>query len=82
MPGLILAIDQGTTNTKALLVARDGQPVFRASTSLPLCTHHPGFVEQDPMMLWGSVVEVIAKCMALVVGIYEVPPVKRTNRFH
>ena len=27
----ILAIDQGTTNTKAMLVERSGAPVFRAS---------------------------------------------------
>ncbi len=63
MPGLILAIDQGTTNTKALLVGRDGRPVFRAVAPVLLHTPRPGFVEQDPMKLWHSVVDVIAQCV-------------------
>lgn len=53
--GLILAIDQGTTNTKALLVDRSGVPVFRASTSLELITSGDGFVEQNAEELWNSV---------------------------
>lgn len=53
---LILAIDQGTTNTKALLVDRSGAPVFRTSASLRLSTSREGLVEQDPIELWDSVV--------------------------
>ena len=56
--GLILAIDQGTTNTKALLVDRSGSPVFRTSVPLGLSTSRDGFVEQDPLELWNSVVAV------------------------
>jgi len=64
MPDLILAIDQGTTNTKALLVGNDGQPVFRASAPLTLLTPQPGMVEQDPEALWQSVLTVIGECIA------------------
>jgi glycerol kinase len=53
--GLILAIDQGTTNTKALLVDRSGAPVFRTSSSLAIVTTREGHVEQDPDALWDSV---------------------------
>ena len=53
--GLILAIDQGTTNTKALLVGRSGSPVFRTSSSLGLVTTSEGYVEQDPTAIWNSV---------------------------
>jgi glycerol kinase len=60
---LILAIDQGTTNTKALLVDRDGQPVFRASVPVDLLQPRPGFVEQDPIALWLSVRAVIGDCV-------------------
>lgn len=56
--GLILAIDQGTTNTKALLVDQTGGPVFRTSASLSLRTTPDGFVEQDPNELWNSVLTV------------------------
>lgn len=64
MSDLILAIDQGTTNTKALLVGNDGQPVFRASAPLTLLTPQPGMVEQDPEALWQSVLTVVRECIA------------------
>lgn len=54
MAPLILAVDQGTTNTKALLVNCTGAPVFRHSVSMALLTPQPGFVEQDPNALWKS----------------------------
>ena len=62
--GLILAIDQGTTNTKALLVGRDGTPLFRTSTSLPLIVTESGLVEQDALRLWDSVRHSIAECIS------------------
>jgi glycerol kinase len=58
----ILAIDQGTTNTKALLVDRAGHTVFRTSTPLEILQPQPGFVEQDPLELWRSVLQVAAAC--------------------
>jgi glycerol kinase len=60
----ILAIDQGTTNTKALLVGRDGRPVFRASTPVGVNCPRPGWVEQDAVDLWNSVIHVIGECLA------------------
>ena len=58
--GLILAIDQGTTNTKALLVDQSGSPVFRTSSPLTIISTSDGFVEQDPLALWRSVETVCA----------------------
>lgn len=60
--GLILAIDQGTTNTKALLVARSGEPVFRAASPVALIHTETGYVEQDPQQLWDSVQRVGVEC--------------------
>lgn len=57
--GLILAIDQGTTNTKALLVDSAGQPVFRTSFPLRLVALPDGKIEQDPRELFSSVCSVI-----------------------
>lgn len=62
--GWILAIDQGTTNTKALLVGRDGQPVFRTSVPLTIQTPRPGWVEQDAAALWQSVLAAIEACLS------------------
>jgi glycerol kinase len=64
MPGeLIMAIDQGTTNTKALLVSREGRPVFLMSVPVALLQPQSGYVEQDPIALWNSVCTVIEACL-------------------
>ena len=61
--GLLLAIDQGTTNTKAVLVGTDGRPMFVASA--PVSVTHPrsDWVEQDPRALWASVEQAVAECV-------------------
>lgn len=61
---LILAIDQGTTNTKAILVDQGGSVVGRASRSVECRFPHPAWVEQDGTALWMSVAEVIEECIA------------------
>jgi glycerol kinase len=61
MTSLLLAIDQGTTNTKALLVDRAGQTVFPIIEPVTLITNAQGFVEQNPMELWNSVERVATK---------------------
>ena len=60
----ILAIDQGTTNTKALLVDREGAVVHRASAPLRLIHPQCDFVEQDPLLIWQSVLDAAGKCIA------------------
>jgi glycerol kinase len=60
----ILAIDQGTTNTKALLVDRNGQTVFGNSAPVKLIQPQSGWVEQDPIELWESVIAVARECKA------------------
>ncbi len=64
--GLVLAIDQGTTNTKALAVAADGRIV--ASASRPMVVHYPqpGWAEQSADDIWQSVQGVAIEVMAAV----------------
>ena len=59
----ILAIDQGTTNTKVLLVDGDGSIVARASRPLSISYPQPAWVEQDAAALWHSVREAIDECL-------------------
>ena len=61
---LVLAIDQGTTNTKAVLVDQMGQILARASS--PLTTSYPqnGWAEQSALAIWASVQAVIADIVA------------------
>src|SRR6202044_2123766 len=60
--GWILAIDQGTTNTKGVLVDRTGEIVYRASAPAEILQPQAGWVEQNPIALWRSVVKVITEC--------------------
>jgi glycerol kinase len=59
----ILAIDQGTTNSKAVLVSLEGEVVARGSAAVGISYPKPGWVEQDPARLWASVCEAIAVCL-------------------
>lgn len=61
---LILAVDQGTTNTKALLLDATGTVVARASRPLTQSYPHPAWVEQDAVAIWQSVHEVIDDCLS------------------
>ncbi|MGB9606866.1 MAG: FGGY family carbohydrate kinase, partial [Bryobacteraceae bacterium] len=61
---LVLAIDQGTTNTKALLLDAAGKVVARASRPLSISFPRPGWVEQDAEALWRSVLEAAGECLA------------------
>jgi glycerol kinase len=64
--GYIMAIDQGTTNTKALLVGRDGQPAFRSSAAVTISCPREDWVEQDALALWNSVRSVIKDCVVWI----------------
>ena len=59
----VLAIDQGTTNTKALIVSREGQVVASASRPVAIRYPRPAWVEQDPEALWQSVQAAIDDCI-------------------
>ncbi|MGP3961237.1 FGGY-family carbohydrate kinase [Nonomuraea sp. 3N208] len=60
---LILAIDQGTSSTKALLVDRAGRVVSRAVAPVTEAQPRPGWVEQSPDELWQSVRLAVAECV-------------------
>src|SRR5581483_7641611 len=60
----VLAIDQGTTNTKVLLFDQQGHVAARASQPVAIAFPQPGWVEQDPAAMWRSVQEAIAECAA------------------
>jgi glycerol kinase len=67
--GTILAIDQGTTNTKALLVNASGEVVAQATRPVAQSYPQPAWVEQDADAIWQSVREVIDECLAAVDGL-------------
>jgi glycerol kinase len=60
----ILAVDQGTTNTKALLLDAAGAIVSSAAVPVDIAFPAPGWVEQDGAHLWRTVEAAIAACLA------------------
>lgn len=56
----VLAIDQGTTNTKALLIDDTGRVLAQASSSVATAYPNPGWAEQSASDIWASVRSVIA----------------------
>lgn len=60
----VLAIDQGTTNTKALVIDQAGHILARASSPLTTSYPHPGWAEQSASDIWTSVQRVIATVVA------------------
>ena len=63
-PDHILAIDQGTSATKAVLVDAAGAIVARGSAPVALHTPRPGWVEQDANEIWASVQAAVADCVS------------------
>ena len=64
----VLAIDQGTSNTKVVLFDERGGVVSRASRAVDIRFPQPGWVEQDALAVWRTVEDAIDACLASVPG--------------
>ena len=64
MGDLILAIDQGTTGTTALIIDHDVRVVASHSVEFPNHYPRPGEVEHDPDEIWTSVAQAVSGAMA------------------
>ena len=60
----ILAIDQGTTSTRAIVFDGHGRPVATAQKELPQIFPQPGWVEHDAEEIWSATVEVCRGALA------------------
>lgn len=60
---LVLAIDQGTTSTRAIMFDADGVPVAMAQRELPQIFPRPGWVEHDPERIWADTVAVCVEAI-------------------
>ncbi|MCC6215135.1 MAG: glycerol kinase GlpK [Polyangiaceae bacterium] len=59
MEAAVLAIDQGTTGTTALVMGLDGATLGRNTQELPQHFPEPGLVEHDPDQLWRTVEDAV-----------------------
>jgi glycerol kinase len=60
----ILALDQGTTSSRAILVNRDGEIRSVAQREFRQIFPEPGWVEHDPMEIWTSQAGVAVEALA------------------
>ena len=64
MTAIVLAIDQGTTNTKALALDAEGRIVARHSVPTPIAYPRPGWVEQSGDEIWRATTSAVDGCLA------------------
>jgi glycerol kinase len=64
MNAFVLAIDQGTTNTKALALDPEGGMVARHSVPTPITYPRPGWVEQSGDEIWRATIAAIEGCLS------------------
>jgi glycerol kinase len=77
----ILAIDQGTTSTRAIVFDADGAPRGQAQRELKQSYPQPGWVEHDPEEIWSATVEVSRGALAAAkLGSEELAGIGITNQ--
>ena len=65
MKKYLLAIDQGTTSTRAIFINKEGEAVFKAQRPVDCIFPQPGWVEVDADRIWISVLDVINELLVI-----------------
>ena len=60
----VLALDQGTTSSRAIVFDRSGTVVASAQQEFPQLFPGPGHVEHDPEAIWSSQLGVAKELLA------------------
>jgi glycerol kinase len=60
----LLALDQGTTSSRALVVDHDGKVVAVAQKEFTQIFPQPGWVEHDPKEIWASQIGVASEALS------------------
>ncbi len=68
MERFILALDQGTTSSRALLVTHAGRVAGQSQLEFPQIYPAPGHVEHDPEAIWQSQLDTAKAAIALAPG--------------
>lgn len=64
MSRYILALDQGTTSSRAIVFGHDGKPVATEQQEFPQIFPRPGEVEHDPEAIWESQLNTARQALA------------------
>ena len=77
----ILSLDQGTTSSRAILYDSQGTVVGTAQKEFPQIYPKAGWVEHDPMEIWGSQSGVVSELLATsAVSAEEIAAIGITNQ--
>lgn len=77
----IMAIDEGTTSTRAIIFDHDGNKVGMSQKEFHQYFPQPGWVEHDPMEIWDAVQSVISDVMIKTqIKPYRVAAIGITNQ--
>ena len=63
METYVIALDQGTTSSRAILFNRAGNIVSRAQYPFRQIYPQPGWVEHDPMEIWATEKRAVAEAV-------------------
>ena len=77
---LILALDQGTTSSRAIAFGRDGRPVAAAQQPFEQRFPSPGHVTHDPEAIWSSQLQVAQRVVRDVGGPERIAAIGITNQ--
>ena len=81
MGNVILAFDQGTTSSRAIVFAHDGTIRASAQREISQILPEPGFVEHDPIEIWESQIAVARQALERAgVGADDVAAIGITNQ--
>lgn len=81
MTRTLLAIDQGTTGTTALVMGTDGSTLAHANREFPQHFPEPGWVEHEPEEIWQSVVDAVGEALrSASVSSSEIAAIGITNQ--
>ena len=64
MADCVLALDQGTTSSRAILFGRDGRPIASAQEEFEQIYPQPGHVEHDPEAIWKTQLDVTKEALS------------------
>ena len=82
MNSFILAVDIGTTSTKALAVCTTGKVVATHQSFYPTFYPQPGIAEQDPQQIFQAVLEVISKIIVQTSDDYLLKGISFSSAMH
>jgi glycerol kinase len=77
----VLALDQGTTSSRAILFDHSGTVVASAGRELPQSFPSPGHVEQDPEAIWQTQIDAAREALArAAAGAADIAAIGITNQ--